>query len=326
MKKRTTKNAQRTTTGIVGVQQFEPDSCHSERNEGISLYARAQIQATSSKTVIPSYSCTPIIREGISMAGCSHFYESHESHGSHGSHEFARLHTTRSTRSIRSKLYIMGCPRSMTSFVYRTVVKAMGGDLDSSSDGEILNQQRVYRPFCKAQEKLIEKNSQFWIKGNALRKEILEEFAGLKGFYVMKDVVDPYNMFHWIKNSNSRALIVTKDIPMLAYSLAENDWYYPCDLLNLEYSNENLIKTLIFVYDNYYGELIKEKNVISISNEELTSNSSLLWKRIDKLGFTPFSFDYMDNDFIEKSEKVKEYKSTPLYKELSEIYNRIKNR
>lgn len=227
----------------------------------------------------------------------------------------------------RNKLYIIGCPRSMTSFVYRLIVSSMGGDLDSASDGEILNQaDRIYRPFCQAQRDLLKNNDPLWMPGNKTRRAILRAFENLNGFYVMKDVIDPYNMYHWIAENKFHAIIITKEIPLIAYSCIKNKWYYICDYFSLEYTDRNLVRTLTYIYDNHYKELMQLDKVTSVDNIELIRDAGIIWTRLESIGFSPFRIDYINNEFRAKQQEIEEYRQTDLYKKLLEVYQSIRQK
>jgi len=223
-------------------------------------------------------------------------------------------------------LYIIGCPRSMTSFVYKQTVKSIGGRCGYASAGEILNPDRIGVAMTDTHYIMKNKKQNFkhWTdQGRHIREEVLQQFEESNEFGVLKDVVVPHIVCDFVAKKECNTLLVYKDIPMIAYSCAKKGWYYPRDILDNKTNdkNEDLLRAIKYMYDQYFEPLSRKSHVEIISTGKLQESEQYLIKRLENLGYNTQSIKYITPGFKRKTRKVQKYKDTDLYKELSETYS-----
>ena len=229
---------------------------------------------------------------------------------------------------MKNNLYIIGCPRSMTTLIYMVVCASLNkGRKDINiSWGEYLNSQRKMLPLSALHQKYISKEHQFWTD-DAREEQIklLHDIHKSKEMIILKDVTFPNIVCDFVRSVNAKTLIIKKDIPLIAYSCAKLGWFYPNNVLIHHKEDDKytrLIKSLKFMYDNHFDRLAKGENVRVIDVDEVLKNQNILWDALSSLGYKPKRI-VIGDEIKNKSKVVEAYKDTELYKKLKGIYNNV---
>ncbi len=231
---------------------------------------------------------------------------------------------------MKDNLYIIGFPRGMTSLVYDIVTTSIRGSRELLAQnklihsGEFLNPDRqriLNHPFNSFHRQYILTNPEFYTeKSKEEQFIVLNSLHNSENFLVMKDICFPQVMCEFIQRKKAKTLIINKDIPLTAYSCIQKRWFFPTRILREKeiFSNALLIKSLKYVYDEFFLPLSKQDNAIMLQAEDIQTNPNILWNALSSLGYSPTKFDYVPT-ITRGTERVNSYKETELYRLLSDI-------
>lgn len=230
-------------------------------------------------------------------------------------------------------LYILGYPRSMSTIIYMIASYSLNKYQNNINGGEFTNPDRVFKPLDKYHEKINNKlktEGQFWTNKNYnLIMDLYKHLHNLKKTIVIKEVTYPHILSDFIKLNNAKTIIINKDIPLVAYSLIKNGWFYPTRLLYKKDPKgieriKALLKSLKYMHINYFNPLSYMNHVETINANDIMFNKNLIFDKIEKLGFKPKRFQYMNDEIKNKYYKVEEYKNTSLFKNINTLWNEVK--
>jgi len=125
-------------------------------------------------------------------------------------------------------LFIVSLPRSLSSLLYVAAARAIGlAEPAWTSDGEILNRQRVPRRL----QSRAPADERFTLLSSAP-----DAFAGMTSYldrealrrgFAYKDVVQPFVIGGWEGLGDFRVLKVRRSVAEVAYTMLKRQWLYP---------------------------------------------------------------------------------------------------
>jgi hypothetical protein len=130
--------------------------------------------------------------------------------------------------SERRSLFVVSLPRSLSSLLYVAAARAIGlAEPDWTSDGEILNRERVSRRL----QSLAPRDERFTLLGSApdtfASMTSYLDGAALRQGFAYKDVVQPFVIGGWEGLGDFKVLKVRRNVAEVAYTMLKRQWLYP---------------------------------------------------------------------------------------------------
>ena len=135
---------------------------------------------------------------------------------------------SRQNRALFPSLFVVSLPRSLSTKVYHVACKALGLSKPTwTSDGEILNVDRFSMyggPNRDACRKFISESREpcLFRESTDFLDSVVQPYG-----YAYKDVVQPFVVSDWIRNTQTPAIRIKRHIADVAYSMLSADWRYP---------------------------------------------------------------------------------------------------
>ena len=135
-------------------------------------------------------------------------------------------------------LFVVSLPRSLSSLLYVAAAHAIGlAEPTWTSDGEILNRDRVPRRKQSRMPSLAPADERFTLLGSApdvfaSMTSYLDRAALRQGF-AYKDVVQPFVIGGWEGLGDFRVLKVRRSVAEVAYTMLKRQWLYPAHAASL---------------------------------------------------------------------------------------------
>lgn len=232
---------------------------------------------------------------------------------------------------MKENLYILGFPRSMSTVTYKIVAISLKADYLGVDGGEFLNRDRVMTPLTALHKDYVQESTLFWT--NKRKEDIMNLLDDLHTFqkkWVIKDVVFPHIVSEFVNKNMANTIIMDKEIPLTAYSLIKNGWFYPTRILYDEEPKgidrvKALLKSLAYMQSKYFEPLKKHENVKTITPDEIMTEPEKIFDILEELGYEPNRFKYINKELEEKYKQVQEYKQTQMYKDIEKTWKGIKN-
>lgn len=221
----------------------------------------------------------------------------------------------------------------MSTVIYYVAAHCLSKVYTGIDGGEFTNPDRVFKPISPFHEKVntkLKEEGVFWSnKHYNLITDLYEHLHKLDRTIVLKEVVYPHILADFVRDNKAKAIIVEKEIPLTAYSLMKNGWFYPTRLLYEKDPKgierlKGLLKSLQYVWINHFNPLIHKDHVETITAENMVFDTQKLFDKIERLGFKPRRFGYMNDTFRKKYPEVQAYKETELYKQILKVWRDIK--
>ena len=129
-------------------------------------------------------------------------------------------------------LFVVSLPRSLSSLLYVAAAHAVGlCEPTWTSDGEILNRDRVPRRKQSRMQSVAPADERFTLLGSApdafaSMTSYLDRAALRQGF-AYKDVVQPFVIGGWEGLGDFKVLKVRRNVAEVAYTMLKRRWLYP---------------------------------------------------------------------------------------------------
>lgn len=222
---------------------------------------------------------------------------------------------------VRS-LFIVALPRSLSSVIYRAVVKCMSlREPIWTSDGEILNADRfVLLP--GPNEHLSRKFTLERTDGAIFKKvtEFLEQVTSPHGF-AYKDVVQPFVVSDWIKRQQPPTIKVRRKVTDVAYSMLEHGWLYPSQLFPKAASAElGLVQGLLRAQ-----QALDSAPGVEVDFDQLVGDESVLGAALANVYGEDQDMRpprYIDRHFRRRREEIVQRRGTAKYRAVQDLVAR----
>jgi len=233
----------------------------------------------------------------------------------------------------KDNLYIIGFPRSASTLINRICNIALDCHYDGVDGGEFLNPDRVFRPLDGEHKALAEtmtgNHHRFWTdRHKNIQLAFLDHLHEMDTQLIIKDVCYPHIVMEHVKKHEAKCLLVEKDVVLTAYSLVKNGWFYPTYFLqSKEPTGIERIEKLLEALETMrlrLGSLKDLSHVRTITAEEINGDERAIFEKLEELGFKPRKFGYLSPALVDKAKSVEMYKDTKLYREIEEIWKRMR--
>lgn len=213
-------------------------------------------------------------------------------------------------------LFVISLPRSLSSAIFHMSRLALKlSEPDWTSDGEILNLDRVKTPILKevGSFRKFTKIDQHPNEIASIHK-FLDKTVQVNN-QIYKDVVQPFAMASWLKKHSFPVLIIERNLAEIAYPMVVRDWTYPANAAT-ESGNDTLSKVIS-------GLKAAELELQKIDGErikynELIYDETVLQKALQKLypqKKVP-TVRFIDDQFISYRDTMEDRTETPLYQQI----------
>lgn len=226
-------------------------------------------------------------------------------------------------------LFIISCPKSMSSLVHNLCQTAIDFKSILATDGEVLNHERVIDPISPEHKDYYLKGQKFWTGLYwDIQFKILDQITE-DGAHLIKDVCFPHVVRDYVYNNHENTIIIDKDPRLITYSLQKVGWFYPSFILDDENKTNDMLKdTLLGVVkmkNNLMGSYDKEF-VRVLDTKKFRQNPDIIFDILESLGYQP-DRDFLTEEFYTffkmKSDKVEKYKDTEIYSKIDEMYQNL---
>jgi hypothetical protein len=223
-------------------------------------------------------------------------------------------------------LFVVSLPRSLSSHLYVAAARAVGlGEPDWTSDGEILNRDRV----PKRLQSVAPADERFTLLGDdpdvfAGMTSYLDRTAQRQGF-AYKDVVQPFVIGGWEGLAEFKVLKIRRDLSEVAYSMLKRQWEYPARAASV-YDTQpwSLVEGLVraeAVLDALPGETVDYDEAI-LDHEPLESALRRLYP-----GVALARVRYIDRGFVRTRRRLEsERRDSLLFRKLEWIVGAVRER
>lgn len=231
----------------------------------------------------------------------------------------------RRNRAVLPSLFVVSLPRSLSTKVYDVACKALGLSKPTwTSDGEILNIDRfsLYGgPNHDACRKFISESREphLFRESTEFLDSVVEPYG-----YAYKDVVQPFVVSEWIRDTRMPAIRIKRNIADIAYSMLSMDWHYPARLF-LEIKDRTLALVM--------GLLLAEKALDEIpckqiEYEDLVEEEGVLHRSLCEMYGREAvqKVKFMDEHFKERKVQVYARKRTKAYADIVNTVEQAKRR
>jgi hypothetical protein len=217
-----------------------------------------------------------------------------------------------------NSLFVVSLPRSLSSLTYYIARVALGLKAPSwTSDGEIMNIDRfaLYAgPRDDANVKFLVKEDKPALFERAF--DFLDQATVPQGF-AYKDVIHPFVVAEWLKQSEFRVLRIKRNLTDVVFSMLAHNWLYPrVASQNQDDTEAAVIEGLIradMALDSVTGE--------HIAFDELVADESVLRNALLKLypEASVLTFQYLNESFCAfRDREVLNRRTLDQYKRLDE--------
>jgi hypothetical protein len=215
-------------------------------------------------------------------------------------------------------LFVVSLPRSLSTLVYHRSCLALGLSKPLwTYDGEILNLDRfklLPGPMDDLSRKFITRSSEPGLFHAA--EQFLNEVASPFG-YGYKDVVQPFVVAEWLKQTRTRAIRIRRNLADVAYSMLAQNWHYPARLFPKTRDRRFALVQGLVKADQALDSVPAEQ----IDFDELTVDERPLNRALQTLYGKRKAkrIEFIDDEFNEIRSQVLDRRRTREYKRLADL-------
>ncbi len=229
-------------------------------------------------------------------------------------------------------LFVVSLPRSLSSLLYVAAAHAIGlAEPTWTSDGEILNRDRVPRRKQSRMQSLAPADERFTLLGSApdlfaSMTSYLDQAALRQGF-AYKDVVQPFVIGGWEGLGDFKVLKVRRNVAEVAYTMLKRQWLYPAHAASLFDEHpwalvEGLVRAEA-VLDALPGETVEYADAI-LDDRALEAALSRLYPDAPSPLVPP---RYIDRRFARKRRRLEaDRRSSLVFRRLEWIVSAVRER